>query len=76
MHAQPYNPDRQPPLVRAVLAADGVNWRITCPHCQTIHVHGTGEGHRQAHCLKGTPHRELGYVLLGPADTDDDQEAA
>lgn len=25
-------------------------WLVWCKHCQTWHRHGTGEGHREAHC--------------------------
>jgi hypothetical protein len=40
-------------------------WRFWCPFCHEHHVHGTGPGHRIAHCstaagLAAFPH---GYVL-------------
>ena len=75
MQIQTFNTTRQPPTVRATLAADGVSWRITCPLCHTVHVHGAGDGHRAAHCEKGTRHKEVGYILLAPLD-DFGQEAA
>ena len=68
MQIEPHIPNRQAPTVRATLAADGQSWRIVCPLCHTVHVHGAQEGHRQPHCDKGTRHRELGYVVLAPVD--------
>ena len=28
----------------------GSEWTDTCPFCRGEHVHGTGNGHRVAHC--------------------------
>lgn len=68
MQIEPFNPNHQPPTVRATLAADGESWRIVCPLCHMVHVHGAQEGHRAAHCDKGTKHKELGYVVLAPQE--------
>jgi len=68
MHIEPLNLSRQPPSVQATLASDGVSWRIVCPHCHMVHVHGADEGHRAAHCEKGTKNKEQGYVLVAPHD--------
>lgn len=63
-----HNPDI--PNVQAHRTANGINWRITCPHCHHVHVHGAGggSGHRVAHCEPGTPGKSLGYYLLPPVD--------
>lgn len=26
------------------------SWKIICPFCGQVHLHGKGEGHRVAHC--------------------------
>ena len=28
----------------------GKRWRVWCEHCGVHHLHGIGEGHREAHC--------------------------
>lgn len=34
-----------------------------CQHCKINHYHGAGNGHRAAHCFKGSPYLRTGYVL-------------
>lgn len=37
---------------------------VWCPFCQRWHHHGTGEGHRVAHCMDPeSPFLETGYVI-------------
>jgi hypothetical protein len=37
---------------------------VQCPHCEREHRHGTGAGHRQAHCTRpDSPYRLSGYLL-------------
>lgn len=38
-------------------------WRFYCPFCKVYHLHGTGLGHRVAHCIGNTPFSKYGYVL-------------
>ena len=49
---------------------NGIHYYFYCRYCQTIHKHGTGEGHRMSHCYEGSsPYREMGYILrLAPGD--------
>ena len=41
-----------------------------CPYCAQYHYHGTGGGHRWAHCTEG-PFKDKGYFLLTPAANSD-----
>ncbi|WP_281915556.1 hypothetical protein [Caldimonas thermodepolymerans] len=59
---------KQPPTVQATWTSDGTSYRITCPHCFRVHVHGPQPGHRAAHCEPGTPGKVLGYFIEPPAD--------
>lgn len=35
-----------------------------CPYCKEIHHHGSGEGHRSAHCTsQESPYKQSGYIL-------------
>jgi len=37
---------------------------VWCKYCQRWHLHGRGEGHRWAHCIKpGSPYQKTGYFL-------------
>jgi hypothetical protein len=67
MQVELHTAQRKPPTVQAVLTSNGTGYRILCPHCYSIHVHGPQPGHKAAHCQPGTPGKELGYVLIGPA---------
>ncbi len=48
--------------------------RVWCRHCRTWHLHGTGYGHRVAHCAdfdrRGrpieSPYKATGYYLAEP----------
>lgn len=43
---------------------------LKCPHCGKRHHHGTGYGHRVAHCWKRPKELEgksLGYTLIAGA---------
>jgi len=62
------------PQVKVEVSPSGRLLRFKCPHCKTIHVHGTGGdaakpllGHRAAdQCHPGSPFRATGYeVVLG-----------
>lgn len=57
---------RDIPTVQASWSTDGTLYRIVCPHCHRIHVHGPQPGHKAAHCEPGTPGKVLGYILIGP----------
>lgn len=38
--------------------------KVYCDFCKTYHLHGRGEGHREAHCNDPTsPYRKTGYIL-------------
>jgi hypothetical protein len=39
-------------------------WRIWCEHCQEHHLHGVGEGHREAHCTHPESPYRTGYNLV------------
>ena len=34
-----------------------------CKYCRDWHIHGAGEGHREAHCSERTPYSASGYNL-------------
>lgn len=63
MSASPHTP----PTVRAVWTSTRTAWRINCPHCFAVHVHGAQAGHKAAHCEPGTPGKTLGYVIEAPS---------
>lgn len=60
------NTDRTIPTVQAAWTTTGSGYRINCPHCFSVHVHGPQPGHRVAHCEPGTPGKELGYYIVEP----------
>lgn len=64
---------RTPPTVQAAWTSTGTSWRIVCPHCFRVHVHGTGPGHRVAHCEPGTTGKYLGYFITPPEEAKEDQ---
>jgi len=60
--ATPDNADDEA-LVDAYELKDG-NLRMFCQHCFAWHQHGSGAGHRIAHCLDpDSPYKPGGYVL-------------
>ena len=47
----------------------GAGLKVRCEHCRKWHYHGTGYGHRVAHCFRDdSPYRRGGYVLVAPED--------
>jgi hypothetical protein len=58
-------------LAEAAEAGSGGPIRAWCPYCAKYHYHGTGDGHRVAHCMEG-PFKDRGYYLLTPS-TDSDK---
>ena len=40
------------------------SWSFRCPHCNEVHTHGAGAGHRVAHCHPDSPFKEMGYFLV------------
>ena len=59
---------RTPPTVQAAWTTAGTGYRITCPHCFHVHIHGPQVGHKVAHCAPGTPGKSLGYFIEPPND--------
>jgi len=51
------------PPVLFTLKIDGGGLKGWCPYCRKWHIHGDGEGHRIAHCMKETPFKDTGYIL-------------
>lgn len=43
--------------------SDPVVFTFWCPFCAVWHQHSASNGHRTAHCGKGSPFHESGYVL-------------
>ena len=42
-----------------------MRWRVWCAHCSVWHLHGAGEGHREAHCIgPDSPYWQTGYNLV------------
>jgi len=42
----------------------GKRWRVWCEHCGVHHLHGVGEGHREAHCNDpASPYWRTGYNI-------------
>lgn len=68
MTDQQHNTTRMPPSVQATWTSAGTGYRINCPHCYQVHVHGPQAGHKAAHCPAGTPGKVLGYFLEPPID--------
>jgi hypothetical protein len=42
---------------------------IFCPHCMELHTHGTGYGHRQAHCEDPDVDNRAGYTIVQSFDS-------
>lgn len=38
-------------------------WFVWCEACRDWHIHGPGEGHREAHCSGETRYTRTGYNL-------------
>ena len=51
------------PEVPAFKREDCSGWQMLCFYCNAWHYHGTGLGHRVAHCSKQTPFTRTGYIL-------------
>lgn len=46
-----------------------VRFAFHCRHCDALHSHGAGEGHREAHCTNSaSPFHATGYNLALAAD--------
>lgn len=42
---------------------------VWCPMCDKYHIHGSGTGHRAAHCkLESSPYKKTGYKLVPRTD--------
>ena len=57
--------DQRIPIIRAIRRKD-YPWGLQffCPFCKKNHLHGSGEGHRAAHCTSSkSPYLETGYIL-------------
>lgn len=53
------------PVLRAEQTKGG-GLRAWCPFCELYHHHGSGSGHRVAHCRDArSPYKRTGYVLAG-----------
>lgn len=51
------------PILLAITDSDG-HLSAWCPFCAKMHRHGSGEGHRVAHCADPeSPYKKSGYVL-------------
>jgi hypothetical protein len=52
------------PTVLAIERDEKGNLSTWCQYCRKFHHHGTGEGHRDAHCFEeDSPYIRTGYVL-------------
>jgi hypothetical protein len=48
-----------------------LRWRVWCKRCREWHIHGPGDGHREAHCCdESSPYIRTGYNLAGPVGDD------
>lgn len=41
-----------------------VGLKFYCWQCRKWHVHGFGDGHRVAHCVRGSAWKKAGYELV------------
>lgn len=55
--------ENKTPVLIAYPRRAGPGLKVWCPFCVCWHHHGTGEGHRTAHCKDDTPFSKTGYVL-------------
>lgn len=67
------NTPRTIPTVQATYTTNGTGYRVMCPHCFSVHVHGPQAGHKVAHFDPGTPGKSVGYFIKPPLD---EQEVA
>ncbi|EEL38300.1 hypothetical protein bcere0020_43510 [Bacillus cereus Rock3-29] len=52
------------PSVLAIERDEKGNLSTWCQYCRKFHHHGTGEGHRDAHCIEeDSPYIRTGYIL-------------
>jgi hypothetical protein len=53
------------PIIPCMPSNDGTDWQFWCAHCQVLHVHSAGHGHRARHCHSDAGHAAFpnGYVL-------------
>jgi hypothetical protein len=57
-------PDAPVLTAEAVKIKGRERWRVWCAHCNVHHLHGVGEGHREAHCNDtASPYWKRGYNL-------------
>ena len=55
---------KKAPIVLAIERDEKGNLSTWCQYCRKFHHHGTGEGHRDAHCfVEDSPYIRTGYVL-------------
>ncbi|SEF46611.1 hypothetical protein SAMN04487919_101274 [Bacillus sp. ok061] len=55
---------KKTPIVLAIERDEKGNLSTWCQYCRKFHHHGTGEGHRDAHCFEeDSPYIRTGYVL-------------
>ena len=53
-----------PAVLTSAVPGRSAQLHIRCDHCETIHSHGAGAGHRAAHCYrKESPYLATGYIL-------------
>lgn len=65
--------DKKVPVIKALPRINNISgFMFWCPWCKKWHVHGAGEGHRNAHCHKGSgsPFIETGYILKSMTETE------
>jgi hypothetical protein len=51
------------PTLAGYISADGRYVYVLCEYCERLHTHSAGDGHRVAHCDRGTPYRDAGYYI-------------
>lgn len=53
------------PVLEAFPRTDCHGWKVWCAWCRAWHLHGTGLGHRTAHCTIATsPFHQTGYFMM------------
>ena len=55
-----------PTLTAELIYIDGFiqRYRVYCQHCEKWHHHGSGIGHREAHCTNSdSPYHKTGYNI-------------